>query len=70
MHRTWSNADIGGKPFSQYPMILWPGPHGVVIIRVGETERAAIVDESKELLAALCSYRDYLCLPKASNEHQ
>ena len=65
-----TNADIGGKPFSQYPMILWPGPHGVVIVRVGETERTAILDESKELLAALCSYRDYLCLPKGPNGHQ
>lgn len=36
------DADIGGKPFSPYPFILpqGPGPHDVIILLVGETEKA------------------------------
>jgi len=57
------DADIGGKPFSQYPFMLSmsPGRDDFIIVMVGETEKAAILDESKDLLNDLCSYRKYLC---------
>jgi hypothetical protein len=57
------NADIGGKPFSQYPFILSmsPGRDDVIILFAGETEKAKILLESKDLLTELCSYRDFLC---------
>jgi hypothetical protein len=57
------NADIGGKPFSQYPFILSmsPGRDDVIILFAGEAEKAKILLESKDLLTDLCSYRDYLC---------
>ena len=58
------DADIGGKPLSQYPFVLpmGPGPHDVIILLVGETEKARIVADSADLLKGLCSYRKYLCL--------
>lgn len=58
------DVDIGGKPASQYPFVLpqGPGPHDVIILLVGETEKAGIVADSADLLKGLCSYRKYLCL--------
>lgn len=63
-----TDADIGGKPFSHYPFMLRmsPGRDDVIILLVGETEKAAILSESKELLADLCTYRDYLCTTAAT----
>lgn len=57
------NSDIGGKPISQYPFILSmsPGRDDYIILLVGETEKAGIIAEFKDLLADLCAYRDYLC---------
>jgi hypothetical protein len=57
------NADIGGKPFSEYPFILSmsPGRDDVIILFAGEAEKAKILLESKDLLAELCSYRTFLC---------
>lgn len=57
------NADIGGKPFSYYPFVLSmsPGRDDVIIMLVGESEKARILSESKDLLTELCSYRDFLC---------
>jgi hypothetical protein len=57
------NADIGGKPFSQYPFVLSmsPGRDEVIILFAGETEKAKILSESKDLLTDLCSYRNFLC---------
>lgn len=65
------DADIGGKPLSQYPFVLpmGPGPHDVIILLVGETEKARIVADSADLLNKLCSYRKYLCLNTESHEH-
>jgi peptidase S41-like protein len=62
------DSDIGGKPFSQYPFILSmsPGRDDVIILMVGETEKAKILLESKDLLAELCSYRDFLCTTEAT----
>ena len=57
------DKDIGGQPFSQYPFVLSmaPGRDDVIIMMVGEMEKAAILETSKDLLADLCSYRKYLC---------
>jgi len=65
------NADVGGKPGSAYPFILpqGPGPHDVIILLVGETEKAKILADSSDLLNDLCSYRKYLCLNTGSPEH-
>jgi hypothetical protein len=58
------DADIGGHGFSkQYPFILdmSAGRDDYFTLVVGETEKTRILDESKDLLNDLCSYRDYLC---------
>jgi hypothetical protein len=57
------NSDIGGKPVSQYPFMLSmsPGRDDFIIMLVGEAEKAKILDEFKDLLGDLCSYRKYLC---------
>jgi len=62
------NKDIGGNGFGQYPFILSmsPGRDDYIILLVGETEKAKILLESKELLAQLCAYRDYLCTTDAT----
>lgn len=58
-----TDADIGGKPFSLYPFMLRmsPGRDDVIIMLVGEAEKAKILADSKQLLADLCSYRSYMC---------
>lgn len=68
---TVKDTDIGGKPFSQYPFILpqGPGPHDVIILLVGETEKAKILADSSDLLKDLCTYQKYLCLNTGSSEH-
>jgi hypothetical protein len=38
-----------------------PGRDDFIIVLVGEAEKARILLEFKDLLADLCSYRDYLC---------
>ena len=58
------DSDIGGHGFSkQYPFILdmSKGRDDYIILLVGEAEKAKILEDSKELLNDLCSYRDYLC---------
>ena len=64
------DADIGGKPLSQYPFVLpmGPGPHDVIILLVGETEKARMVADSADLLKELCTFRKYLCLSTESHE--
>ena len=63
-----TDADIGGKPFSLYPFMLRmsPGRDDVIILLVGEAEKAAIHSESKDLLADLYFYRNYLCTTAAT----
>lgn len=58
-----TNADIGGKPYSRYPFVLdmSPGRDDVIIMIAGEAEKGEILSQSKDLLADLCSYRQYLC---------
>jgi len=63
------DTDIGGNGFSkEYPFILsmTPGRDDYIIVLVGETEKAKILWESKDLLAELCSYRGYLCTTAAT----
>jgi hypothetical protein len=63
------DKDIGGNGFSkQYPFILdmSPGRDDYIIMLVGEAEKAKILQESQDLLAQLCSYRDYLCTTDAT----
>lgn len=58
------DADIGGNGFSkQYPFMLSmsPGRDDYIIVLVGEAEKEKIISDSKDLIADLCSYRDYLC---------
>lgn len=58
------NSDIGGPGFSkQYPFILSmnTGRDDYIIMLVGESEKAKILDDSKDLLAQLCSYHATLC---------
>ena len=38
-----------------------PGRDDVIIMLVGQTEKDKILGEGKDLLADLCSYRNYLC---------
>lgn len=64
------NEDIGAKPNFQNPESLsmpFVDMQGVpeqsyMIQLIGETERARILANEKELIAALCAYRDVLCL--------
>ena len=58
-----TDADIGGKQYGLYPFILSmsPGRDDVIIMLVGQTEKDKILGEGKDLLADLCSYRNYLC---------
>jgi hypothetical protein len=58
-----TDADIGGAPPpSPYPFIFEQGPQGYMILLLGESEKARVLSDSKELLADLCAYRKVLCL--------
>ena len=58
-----TNKDIGGAGYGQYPFMLSmaPGRDDVIILLVGETEKARILEDSKDLQKDLCAYRTYLC---------
>jgi hypothetical protein len=66
-----TNADIGAVPDLSVPSsLLYPfidrqgiGEQSYVIQMVGEAEKARIMADEKNLLAALCAYRTSLCLP-------
>jgi len=63
------DADIGGNGFSkEYPFVLSMarGRDDYIILLVGEAEKAKILEQSKGLLAELCSYRDSLCTTAAT----
>ena len=64
-----TNEDIGAVPTSGliYPFAFKEGiaEQSYIIQVVGEAERARIMADAKDLLAALCSYRASLCLPHA-----
>src|SRR5215470_6532756 len=58
------DADIGGNGFSkQYPFVLSmnTGRDDYIIMLAGESEKAKIIDDSKDLLAQLCFYHASLC---------
>ena len=58
------DADIGGKPLSVHPFVLPQGPglYDVIVVLVGQNERAKVVADSTDLLSELCSYRKFLHL--------
>jgi len=63
------DSDIGGNGFSKvYPFILSmnTGRDDYIIVLVGESEKNKIIEQSKDLLADLCSYSDYLCATDAT----
>jgi hypothetical protein len=63
------DADIGGHGFSkEHPFVLSmsKGRDDYIILLAGEAEKTKILDESKELLDQLCSYRAYLCTTDAT----
>lgn len=66
------DSDIGGKPLSAYPFVLpqGPGPHDVIVLLVGEAEKAKILADSTDLLNDLCGYRKFLCLDSANHGHE
>ena len=58
------DEDIGGHGFDkQHPFVLSmsSGRDDYIILLVGEAEKAKILDDAKDLLNDLCSYRTYLC---------
>jgi len=63
------DTDIGANGFSQqYPFVLsmFPGRDDYIVLLVGKTEKEKILQNSKDLLAQLCSFRDYLCTTAAT----
>ena len=64
-----TDADIGGHGFSkEYPFMLGMshGRDDYIILLVGEAEKTRILDDAKDLLSQLCSYRAYLCTTAAT----
>jgi hypothetical protein len=69
-----TNEDIGAVPNLSVPSsLLYPfidrqgiGEQSYIIQLVGEAEKAKIMADEKDLLAALCSYRASLCLSDTS----
>jgi hypothetical protein len=63
-----TDKDIGGAPPpSPYPFIFEQGPQGYMILLLGEMEKAKVLEDSKGLLADLCSYQKVLCLNDGSH---
>jgi hypothetical protein len=66
-----TNEDIGAVPnLSVHSSLLYPfidkqgiAEQSYVIQLIGEAEKAKIMADEKNLLAALCTYRASLCLP-------
>ncbi|MBI3528493.1 MAG: hypothetical protein HY067_11040 [Betaproteobacteria bacterium] len=66
-----TNEDIGAVPnLSVHSSLLYPfidkqgnAEQSYMIQLIGEAEKARIMADEKNLLAALCTYRDFLCLP-------
>lgn len=62
------NEDIGGSvPAGTYPWAFRPGPHGYIILRVGEKEIADINKEHQGMLARLCELKKEFCLASRNN---
>jgi hypothetical protein len=68
-----TNEDIGATPsLGDHASLYWPfidrqgnAEQSYLIHLIGETEQRKILGDEKPLLAALCAYRDVLCLPAA-----
>jgi hypothetical protein len=68
-----TNADIGAAPnLSAHSSLLYPfidkqgiAEQSYMIQLIGDAEKARIMTDEKDLLAALCAYRTLLCLPVA-----
>lgn len=58
----------GGPPMSPYPYLTNAGPHAYMIVNVGETEKAQINRESKDLIRDLCAYRSDFCMNGTSRD--
>ena len=62
-----TNQDIGAAPHSSLsdPFVFKEGiaEQSYIIQLIGEAEKAKIMADEKNLLAALCTYRASLCLP-------
>ena len=56
------NDDIGGDPRTNDPFVIHPGPHGYIVVRAGDEERAAIVREHADLIRDLCRIQPIYCL--------
>jgi hypothetical protein len=74
------DGDIGGgwkdgghRPFVVSSGALFDKSHSMfnyIIIAAGETEKAKIIEDSKDLLKRLAEYKPYLKLENTSAEHQ
>ena len=66
-----TNEDIGARPnLSDYATLKYPfidrqgnAEQSVMILLLGDAEKARILADEEQLLADLCAYRDALCLP-------
>jgi len=66
-----TNEDIGAVPnLSVHSSLLYPfidkqgnAEQSYMIQLIGEAEKVKIMADEKNLVAALCTYRDFLCLP-------
>jgi len=62
-----TSKELGGGPvMGPYPYLVNPGPHAYVIVNVGETEKAQINKEERNLLQDLCAYQSYFCAREAA----
>lgn len=62
-----TSKELGGGPVTgPYPYLVNSGPHAYLIVNVGETEKAQINKEERNLLQDLCAYRSYFCAKEAA----
>lgn len=73
-----TNADIGGLPNSQHPVLVNPteqvlgngkSPYNFIIISVGEMEKAKIIEENKDLLDRLIAFKSYYKVESMEKHH-
>jgi len=63
-------ADIGGNSHDGGPLVLGEGkPEAYIIIPAGVTEKAKILEESKDLLKRLTDYRAYFKVEPKGSHH-
>jgi len=66
-----SESDIGGNSPAGGPMILGDGkgPHGYIMVPVGVTEKAAILEANKDLIRRLVAYKPWFAIQPAAMHH-